>query len=190
MRKVNWSFKIYIPYAGVRPKLKGLKAGQSTLCRTVTFRLLLPVHLTSCSLIPVLDETVNSNLPTISIKSTQNIMKHPQKRKQSRLLYHTSIQWTEVTIKAQSHQKGWTEHTSSAGLINLAHAVKLQFYSNTDFRKARHCSIQKWNLGQPPTVLQATAAADSPVHIPAIPCTFGSAKPCQLPEEKGVQGSE
>ena len=75
MRKVNWSFKIYIPYAGVRPKLKGLKAGQSTLCRTVTFRLLLPVHLTSRSLIPVLDETVNSNLPTISIKSTQNIMK-------------------------------------------------------------------------------------------------------------------
>ena len=181
MHKANWSFKIYIPYAGVRPKLKGLKTGQSTLWRTVTFWLLLPVHLTSCSLIPVLEETGNSHFLIISIKSTQNIIKlcSIQKRKQSWLLYHTSIQWTEVTSKARSHQKGWAEHISSAGLTNLAHAVKWQCYSNTDFRKARHCSIQKWNLGHPPTVLQTTAAADSPMHIPAIPCTYRSAKPCQ-----------
>lgn len=29
MHEVNWSFKIYISYAGGTPKLKGLKIGQS-----------------------------------------------------------------------------------------------------------------------------------------------------------------
>lgn len=139
MHKDNWSFKIYITYAGVRPKLKGLKTGQSTLWWTVTFWLLLPVHLTSCSLIPVLEETVNTHFSITAIKSTQNIIKlySTQKRKESWLLYRTSIQWTEVTSKAPSHQKGWAQHISSAGLISLAHAVKLQCYSNTDFRKAQ-----------------------------------------------------
>lgn len=65
----------------------------------------------------------------------------------------------------------------------------LQKDSNTHFWKARLCSV-KWNLGHPPTVLQATAAADSPVHIPAIPCFYWPVMPCQEPEEEGMWGSE
>lgn len=94
-------------------------------------------------------------------------------------LGYLTPQWTQVTGRAHSHHKGWSEHMSSAGLINWAHTVKLQSYSNTDCKKAGLCNIQKWNIGHPPTVLQTTAAADSPMHIPDIPCTYRNVKPCQ-----------
>lgn len=140
----------------------------SNIVIAATFRL------PSCSLIPVLKETANSHSPIVPIKSTQNIIKlfHSEEEPVLVTLLHKHPMNRSHLVEDTAIKKDEQSTLAPAWLINLAHAVKLQCYSNTtDFRKARHCSIQRWNLGHPPTALQTTAAADSPMHIPAIPRT-------------------
>lgn len=128
MNKAMWNFEIYIPRDGVRLKDKIPQDWALYFVKNFdSLWLLLYILLTWCSSTPVLEEIMNSHFPTILISLLSSI----HKRKQFGLLYHPSIRWQEVTNKAQSHQRGWAEHVSTPGLINLAHAGKLQCYRKT-----------------------------------------------------------
>lgn len=136
IHKGNSSFNICTFYTEVTPTVKGLKTSQSTVWRAVP-QLLPIVHLISHSWIPVLEETLSSHFPLTSTGCTQSST--PFRRGNS--LGYFTPQWTQVPSRAHSHDPGQAELLSSARLINWAHAVKLQSYSNTDCKKAGHRNI-------------------------------------------------